>query len=126
MLYEENSRTARYSGGVTLKRGNLEVVSDRLRAVLKTGDEGAALETAYAEGAVRIRQQTAGRSRTGTGEYAEYAVHEERVALWGGNPEFVDSARGATRGARLTWYAANDRLLVDGAEGSPARSRILR
>jgi hypothetical protein len=48
------------------------------------------------------------------------------VVLTGGAPEFIDSLRGSSSGAELTWYANNDRLLVDGREGQPAVSRILR
>jgi lipopolysaccharide export system protein LptA len=62
----------------------------------------------------------------GKGEHAEYAVAQGKVVLSGGAPEFTDSLRGSTRGQRLTWFADNDRLLVDGRENQPAASVIYR
>jgi hypothetical protein len=38
----------------------------------------------------------------------------------------VDSIRGTTRGAELTWFSKNDRLLVNGAEKDLAHSLIRR
>jgi hypothetical protein len=36
----------------------------------------------------------------------------------------VDSLKGQTRGKQLTWWANNDRLLVNGADKQPADSLI--
>jgi hypothetical protein len=46
--------------------------------------------------------------------------------LTGGQPLFVDSLKGRTTGRELTWWANNDRLLVNGEEQKPAESTIIR
>ncbi len=127
LFYTDKSRTARYAGGVTMLRAGLQVSASELRGVFATAKDGSTeLETAYADGQVHIAESEPGRSRTGSAEHAEYSVSEGKVVLTGGSPEFIDSLRGSTRGRELTWYAESDRLLVEGSEGQPAFSRILR
>jgi hypothetical protein len=48
------------------------------------------------------------------------------VILTGGQPLLVDNLKGNTRGQKLTWWVNDDRLLVEGEEGRPAKSRILK
>jgi lipopolysaccharide export system protein LptA len=126
MLYTEENRTARYSGGVTMNRAGVEVVAAALRGVFAAAGSGTNLESAYADGNVRITQQSADRTRQGTGEHAVYTVGDQVVVLSGGAPQFTDSLRGSTSGAQLTWDQRNDRLLVDGREGQPGVSRMRR
>jgi len=124
--YADKTRTALYSGGVTMNRAGMDVLAAALRGVFAVKDGSSELETAYADGNVRITQASRGRTRAGKGEHAEYAVGEGKVILSGGAPEFTDSLRGSTRGQQLTWFADNDRLLVDGREDQPAASVIRR
>jgi lipopolysaccharide export system protein LptA len=107
-------------------RAGLEVTAAELRGQFAARDGSTELETAYADGAVRIVRSTPDRTRKGTAEHAEYTVAEGKVVLTGGSPEFADSLRGSTRGRELTWFADNDRLLVEGREGQPSVSRILK
>ena len=46
------------------------------------------------------------------------------MLLDGGDPLLVDSVKGKTTGKQLTWFANNDRLLVDGVESRPADSLL--
>jgi lipopolysaccharide export system protein LptA len=124
LSYSDKSRTARYTGGVTMKRAGLDVAASELRGVFGLKDGATVLETAFADGNVRILQPAPDRTRRGTAEHAEYAVSEAKVVLSGGAPEFIDSLRGSTRGRVLTWFADSDRLLVEGGENRPAVSRI--
>ena len=64
------------------------------------------------------------RTRTGTSDHSEYYASEQKVILVEGDPLMVDSLKGRTRGRQLTWWANNDRLLVDGVESRPADSLI--
>ena len=57
-------------------------------------------------------------------EHAEYYTEEQKVLLDGGNPVLVDSLKGETKGRQLTWFANNDRLLVNGVESRPADSLL--
>jgi lipopolysaccharide export system protein LptA len=79
-----------------------------------------------ADGGVKITQTAADRKRIGTSEHAEYYVGDGRVVLEGGQPQMVDSVKGTTQGAKLTYFQANDRLLVNGIETQPAISNIQR
>ena len=49
-------------------------------------------------------------------EHGEYYADDQKVILQGGDPLFVDSVKGQTRGKQLTWWANNDRLLINGAD----------
>lgn len=126
MNYSDVTRTAHYRGGVALTRAGMDVKATEIRAVFAAAESGSGLDTAYADGDVHISQPSPGRSRQGSAEHAEYYVAQSKVLLSGGAPQFVDSQRGTTRGSQLTWFADNDRLLVDGREGQPAVSRIRR
>ena len=128
--YTEESKLATYLGGVTLFRPDMNVTSKELRAYLKDGNAGSALEKALADGSVKIvsSKQDKGpavRTRTGTSEHAEYYVDEGRVLLEGGQPLFVDSVKGRTTGRQLIWFANDERVLVNGEESKPAETNVV-
>lgn len=134
--YDDAQNLAHYKGNVRLNQGatsgGMDVQSAELRAFLlddpKPGQSR--LHRAFADGNVIILQQGPHqgkiRTRRGTAEHAEYYVADGRVILRGGNPQMADSVKGTTRGRQLTWFSANDSLLVEGAETQPVESRILR
>lgn len=135
LVYLRDARLAHYTGGVVLERPGpnaLTVHARELRAVLSEPGSESALERAMAQGAVKIVSATpeassrSKRIRTATSEQADYDVAQQRVVLTGGQPLLVDSLKGNTRGQKLTWWVNDDRLLVEGEEGQPARSRILK
>jgi lipopolysaccharide export system protein LptA len=126
LVYTEGDRLAHYTGGVLLNRPDLQVKSLELRSYLAEAGADSSLERAYADGKVEIRQSAPGRMRTGTSEHAEYYVTDQKVILRGGAPKLTDSLKGATQGSELTYYAGDDRLLVNGAPEQPAKSRIRR
>ena len=138
LVYTDQDRLAHYSGGVVLTRPQLQVKADDLRATLapqdndkkKDGDnqEQSRLEKAYADGHVEIVQAANDRTRTGTSDHAEYFTDpdNERIVLRGGEPKMVDSRKGFTRGAELTYFVNDDRLLVSGSPQQPATGRLRR
>jgi lipopolysaccharide export system protein LptA len=126
LVYSDKERIAHYKGGVLLTRPGMVVDAREIRAFLKDSDSDSSLEKAFADGTVKIVQTVPDRTRTGTSEHAEYYVAEEKVLLQRGEPQLVDSVRGTTRGAQLTYFSGDDRLLVDGKEGQPAVSKIRR
>ncbi len=133
-FYTAEHRVAQYRGKVRLTQPGLEVSSNQLRAFFaapagageQAGGAGGKrkLDRLVAEGGVRVILKKAGRVRTGFGERAEYYLAEEKLVLRGGRPKLVDSERGTSQGDELTYYARNDRLLVDGDEVRPAMSRL--
>ena len=132
MEYRDADKVAHYKGGVNLIRGDLKVNSKELRAWFtkddpKTpADEGNSLQRANADGNVDILQTSPDRTRTGKSEHALYEIAESKVVLTGGTPVFTDSMQGTTRGQTITFFADNDRLLVDGAAAEPTESRLKR
>ena len=97
----------------------MRIKSLELRAYLSEAGSDNSLERAYADGKVEILQNSPGRTRTGASDHAEYYAAEDKIILRGGSPVFSDSLKGNTRGAELTYYAADDRLLfVDGVPSS--------
>jgi lipopolysaccharide export system protein LptA len=126
MVYTDQDRVAHYSGGVLLTRAGLTMKAGELRSWL--AEEGAdnRLTKAFADGAVQIVQTGPIRTRTGTSEHAEYYTDDDKIILRGGDPLMNDSVRGDTRGAELTYYSNDDRLLVNGTVAKPAISHIRR
>jgi lipopolysaccharide export system protein LptA len=132
MDYKDLEKVAYYRGGVALVRGDLKVKSEELRAWFTKDDpktpqdEGNSLQRANADGKVDILQTAPDKTRTGRSEHAVYEVPESKVVLTGGTPVFTDSVQGTTRGQMITFFADNDKLLVDGAASEPTESRLKR
>ena len=132
MEYKDGEKVAYYKGGVSLIRGDLKVTSQELRAWFSKDDpktpqdEGNSLQRANADGDVNIVQTTPEKTRTGKSEHSVYEVAESKVVLTGGTPVFTDSVQGTTKGQMITFYAEEDRLLVDGAANEPTESRLKR
>ncbi|MBV8817076.1 MAG: LPS export ABC transporter periplasmic protein LptC [Acidobacteriaceae bacterium] len=128
LIYNDDDRLAHYTGGVLLDRPDMKVKSQELKAYLRDADDddASSLHHAFADGKVEVVQRSVDRTRTGTSEHAEYYVDEAKVILENGHPQLVDTIKGSTRGRKLTWFSNDDRLLVDGAEGQPAQSKLRR
>ena len=124
LVYDEDTRIANYKGGAALSRPGLAVAGRSIRAFLSPADASSSLDKAFADGEVKIVHTAGLRTRVGTSEHAEYYTVEQKVLLDGGNPLLVDSLKGETKGHQLTWFANNDRLLVNGVESRPADSLL--
>jgi LPS export ABC transporter protein LptC len=82
-------------------------------------DAGAAnitkqLSRAVAHGDVNVHQE----DRRGTSNRAEYTASEGKFVLSEGKPTLYSSTGDTTTGRQLTFYFADDRIIVDSAEGS--------
>ena len=129
LVYTEETRLAVYQGGVILTRPSLTVNSRDLQAFLKPADSDSSLDKAFADGAVKIvsvlNTVKPARTRTGTSEHAEYYADDQKVILQKGEPLLVDNVKGNAGPAhQLTWWANNDRLLVEGEPNKPAQGTI--
>jgi lipopolysaccharide export system protein LptA len=121
MLYRDDKRIADYTGGVKLTRQKMTITSQELLAFLspKTAENqnDSSLDHAFANGSVTVfRVMGSNRTRTGTAEHGEYWTKDDKVMLNGGTPQMADSYKGVTRGQQLTYFNADDRLIVDGQE----------
>jgi len=72
------------------------------------------LSRAVATGDVAVRQE----DRRGTSNRAEYTAAEGKFVLSEGNPTLYSSTGDTTTGRQLTFYFADDRIVVDSADGS--------
>jgi lipopolysaccharide export system protein LptA len=72
------------------------------------------LTRAVAAGEVTVRQQ----DLRGTSNRAEYTTSEGKFVLSEGNPTLYDSTGNTTTGRQLTFFFADDRIVVDSEEGS--------
>ena len=99
---------------VDSEQGSLQ--ADRIE--LYFSDSGAPsgtkqLSRSLANGAVTVRQE----DRRGTSERAEYTASEGKFVLSEGKPTLYSSTGDTTTGRQLTFYFADDRILVDSADG---------
>ena len=72
------------------------------------------LSRAVATGDVAVRQE----DRRGTSNRAEYTAAEGKFILSEGKPTLYDSTGDTTTGRQLTFFFADDRIVVDSEEGS--------
>ena len=128
LVYTDTDRLANYSGGVILDHAGTHVTSTTLHAFLADSNADSRLQNAVADGNVQIQWANPTRTRIGTSQHAEYYTSDQRVLMTGGPPvpKFVDSCKGSTQGEKLTYFANDDRLLVNGESSQPAQSRIDR
>ncbi len=126
MVYTEETKIADYTGGAVMTRPDMTVKGAEIKAFLKDAQSDSSLDHAFADGNVVVVQNRRNRTRTGTSEHAEYYAGEEKVIMTGGQPQFVDSLKGTTKGKILTYFANDDRLLVNGVENQRAESVIHR
>ena len=75
---------------------------------------GQQLQRALALGGVTVRQG----DRIGTAEQAEYTASDGKFVLSGDHPTIIDAASDATTGHSLTFFVANDTILIDSQQGS--------
>jgi lipopolysaccharide export system protein LptA len=115
--FDEGSK-ASYRGHVKLQAEATTMEADRMDVYfsqLGTTQESQ-VERAMAEGHVVVVQP----GRRATGEHGEYFAGPGKVVLTGGPPSIYDVKKGSTTGQRLTLFVHDDRLLVDGGDGSPS------
>lgn len=137
MFYSDKDRVVEYRTSVVMTRPGLEVKSNQLRAYLDEDDTekfneqpSGGIEKAFAYGNVRIVEAGQTRIRQGNGETGEYYTADNKLVLEGGKPEMVDVVKGVeqrrTTGKQLTWFANNDKIIVDGQEQKPSLSTVQR
>ena len=77
------------------------------------------LNRVLAQGGVVVRQG----DRRGMAEQAEYTAADQKFVLSGGQPTLTDASRDTATGHSLTFYVANDTILIDSQEGSRTLTR---
>lgn len=131
LRYDDAQKLAVYTGAASLSRPGLDLKGETLRLwFVEEPTAGGGTETKldrlFADKAAEVVEKTPERTRTGRGEHLEYYARDERMVLTGGNPLVQDSNRGISRGAVITWYSRQDRLIVDNTGAGPGVSVIQR
>ena len=110
--------------GMHVKCKELQRLSGRFRRRFAAGE--GLCRWHRGDRAARAKDNT----RTGTAEHSEYYTGDQKVVLRGGRPKLVRHVNGNGRtaqGAELTYFANDDRLLVNGAPDQPvAKSQCHR
>jgi len=125
LTYWNDQGKAHLEGGVTATsdQGSLESKSldAFLAAAAAAGAPGATappggqqLNRVLAQGDVIVRQG----DRRGSAEQGEYTAADGKFVLSGGQPTLANAASDTTTGHSLTFFVANDTILVDSEEGS--------
>jgi lipopolysaccharide export system protein LptA len=120
LIYRSAERTAQLeeSTSVQSEIGRITAPEMQIFFVAAPG-EPQKLARALASGGVTVRQG----ERRGTAERAEYTAAEGKFVLSGGKPTLFDAARGTTTGRQLTFFLADDKILIDSEEGSRTLTR---
>jgi lipopolysaccharide export system protein LptA len=77
---------------------------------------GAAQQISRAVGTGGVIVEQGG--RRATAERGEYTAAEEKFVMSGGNPTIFDASEGTTTGRQLTFFLADDTIIVDSEKGS--------
>jgi lipopolysaccharide export system protein LptA len=131
LTYWDDQSKARLEGGVTATSQQGELISRTLDAYLgpapaATGAKASAaqgtisansggrqLTRIVAQGQVVVRQG----DRRGTAQEAIYTAADQKFVLSGGEPTIIDANSDTTTGHSLTFFVANDTILIDSQEG---------
>jgi lipopolysaccharide export system protein LptA len=107
-------------GGVEAWSTDGKIEAEKLVLTLQRDNSGRAeLKQATASGGVKIRQG----ERWGQGAKLIYVAEPGKFVLTGGNPSLHDTTGNLVRGDQLTFYVANDTILVESSKGSRTLTR---
>jgi lipopolysaccharide export system protein LptA len=130
LTYEDLEGRARLEGNVAVQSegqrircGLLDIYFSRAKNAVAV-EQGAApassaggaqqISRAVGTGGVTVEEQ----SRKATAERAEYTAADGKFVMSGGNPTLFDGTQGTTTGRQLTFFLADDTIIVDSENGS--------
>ena len=120
LRFKTSESVVRLEENVRAESGVGQISSQFLDLFLsESQSSGRQLARAEARGAVSVRQG----ERRGTSDRADYFASEGKFVLSGGKPMLYDAVLGTISGRQLTFFLADDRILVDSEEGSRTVTR---
>ncbi len=133
LAYTDSERQAHYEGGVTAKGNAFTATANTADAYLLARSQVNAsqhltgtgrLDHMIAEGNVVVQQP----GRKAEGQKLVYTASEDKFVLTGGPPSIFDAERGKITGVSLTFFQADDRVLVEGEASTPVvtQTRVAR
>jgi lipopolysaccharide export system protein LptA len=133
LTYADSERKAHYEGGVVAKSIDFTASAKSADAYLVPRSQTASnqlltgpsqLDHMVAEGDVVITQP----NRRAAGQKLVYTAADDKFVLTGGPPSIFDAEQGKITGVSLTFFRADDRVLVEGEESTPVvtHTRVAR
>jgi lipopolysaccharide export system protein LptA len=133
LTYSDNERRADFEGGVMMRGGDLTITADKAAVYLLAGSQvqgnkgipgQSRLDKIVADGHVVVVET----DRRATGDTLVYTAADDKFVLTGGPPSIFDAEHGKITGVSLTFYRADDRVLVEGRDNSPTvtHTRVAR
>jgi lipopolysaccharide export system protein LptA len=124
LTYADAERKAHYEGEVIAKGTGFTASADTMDAFLLPRSQPSSnqplagpgrLDHMVAQGNVVIQQP----KRRGEGQTLVYTAADDKFVLTGGPPSIFDAERGKITGVSLTFFRADDRVLVEGKASTP-------
>jgi lipopolysaccharide export system protein LptA len=137
LTYADSERWAHYEGGVVAKGTSFTVSSSTMDAYLLPRSQTSnnqllagpisgpgQLDHMVAQGKVVVLQP----SRRAEGKTLVYTAADDKFVLTGGPPSIFDAERGKVTGVSLTFFRADDRVLVEGEASTPVvtQTRVVK
>jgi lipopolysaccharide export system protein LptA len=141
LTYIDSERKAHYGGGVSAKSTDFTASSQTMdvyllpRSQIVSQESGQAkasqsvtgqgrVDRVVAQGHVLVLQP----DRRAEGEMLVYTAAEDKFVLTGGPPSIFDAEQGKVTGVSLTFFRADDRVLVEGEASTPVvtQTRVAR
>ena len=119
LTYRSADGVAELDQGVRAESRLGKIASSHMDLILAQSNGVQQLSKAACTGGATVWQQ----GRRGTADRAEYTAGDGRFVLSGGNPTLYDADQGTTTGRELTFFLADDRILVDSGNGTRTLSR---
>ncbi len=124
LTYTDVERLAHYEGSVVAKGTGFTASSNIMDAYLLPRSQTSSnqplagpgqLDHIVAQGSVVVQQPT----RRAEGKNLVYTAADDKFVLTGGPPSIFDAERGKITGVSLTFFRADDRVLVEGEASTP-------
>jgi lipopolysaccharide export system protein LptA len=133
LVYADADRKAHYGGGVTAKGIGFTATAREMDVYLQprtqvSGNQSVSgpgrLDHMVAQNNVVITQP----GRHAEGQTLVYTASDDKFVLTGGPPSIFDAERGKITGDSLTFFRADDRVLVEGDKSTPVvtQTRVAR
>jgi lipopolysaccharide export system protein LptA len=133
LTYNDDDRKAHLQGDVVAKGGDLMISAAAMDVFFhprgtesgnQTSAQAGRIDRIVAQHNIVITQP----NRRAVGEELVYTADEDKFVLTGGTPSIFDAELGKITGVSLTFFRADDRVLVEGNQTSPTvtRTRVAR
>jgi lipopolysaccharide export system protein LptA len=145
LTYVDSERKAHYEGGVSAKSTDFTASSQTMDVYLLPRSQIVSRNPSYVASQSKPSQSVTGQGRVdhvvaqghvlvlqpnrrADGETLVYTAADDKFVLTGGPPSIFDAEQGKVTGVSLTFFRADDRVLVEGEASTPVvtQTRVAR